>query len=1337
MVLLINEVLGSTTGTDVEYIELFGDPGLSLAGFSLIVVEGDAGSPIGNIDFQFDFAADAEIGDNGFYLVGTDSVFTTYGVTPNATISTNSIENSSYTIALVETSSITGSAVSGSEVVVDALGVTDGGAGDTFFFDAPVIGPDGSFLPAGGRRVEDGVDTDTAADWVISDFNLGSANTPTAGTEIVEATPLVINEVLGSTTGTDVEFIELFGEAGTSLAGLSLIVVEGDAGSPIGNIDFQFDFAADAEIGDNGFYLVGTDSVFSTYGVTPNATISTNSIENSSYTIALVETSSITGSAVSGSEVVVDALGVTDGGAGDTFFFEAPVIGPDGSFLPAGGRRVEDGVDTNTSADWVISDFNLGSANTPTAGTGDDGGDNGGGDNGGGDAPLTLISTIQGSGTTSPSVGTTVTIEAVVVGDFQDGTAGSNGDFNGFFVQEEDTDADGDAATSEGLFIFDGSNPAVDVNVGDRVRVTGTVNEFFGETQLSGVTVEVISADNSGLVTPATITFPVANTVTNSDGALIADLEAYEGMLVTIPQELTVSDLFTLGRFGDMSLYADGRLETYTQANPPSVDGFQAFQEFAVRNTVVLDDGSTIQNPASIPFEIPSEPGDVAGQWDANDELSVGDTVTNLTGVVRFSRGSGGSGDEIYRINPVATVDFVNTNPRPTEAPTVDGTLKVAAFNVLNFFTSLGDEGLTSGPSGLDPRGADNQFEFDRQLDKLIAALTKINADVFGLVELENEFGDQNGDGEFAIGFLADALNTAIPGANYQFVDPGTGYVGSDAIAVGFIYNANTVKIAEGTSVAVLTDSDLAALGVDPGNPVFEGPGTSRSPIAATFEEIATGETFTATVNHFKSKGSISPFGDNAGIGDGTGNNNEARLQAAIALDAWLKTDPTGSGDEDVLILGDLNAYGKEDPIQYLLNNGYEDQITKYLESDDFEYSFGFPLDLGTSPQVQAFGALDYALANGSLATQVVDAAEWHINADEASALDYNTNFKPQEQIDGLFGADPFRSSDHDPLILGLNLVSPNTAPDANDDTFTTAQDTAVTIAAADLLANDKDADGDTLTIADVFNPVNGSVSFDSTSGEIVFTPAMGFSGGAASFEYTIDDGNEGTDTAVVTVNVGVTDNLGNRDDVFEGTLGNDIIDGGNGKDILNGGEGADELDGGNADDILNGGDGNDTLIGFNGRDELTGGEGDDTLDGGNGNDILDGGDGDDTLIGFNGRDELTGGNGNDSLNGGNGNDVLNGGNNDDLLVAGNGRDELFGGAGNDDLNGGRGNDLLNGGIGDTDIAIFDANQSAFRFVSGSADNFRARVQGWGNDTFIGIEFIQFNDGLVTVSDLV
>lgn len=556
------------------------------------------------------------------------------------------------------------------------------------------------------------------------------------------------------------------------------------------------------------------------------------------------------------------------------------------------------------------------------------------------------------------------------------------------------------------------------------MRVTATVAEYFGETQLSNISaIEVIDSSNT-LPTATEITFPIAEIVTNSDGALIADMEAYEGMLVTVPQTMTIADLYTLGRFGDMGLSAQGLVETYTQSNAPDAAGFTAFIEEQVRNTLIVDDGSSVQNPSVIPFEIAGEDGRIAGEFDAGDALSMGDTVADLTGVIRFSRGSGGSGDEIYRLNLTETAQIQDTAPRETAAPDVGGDLRVSSFNVLNFFTSLGDEGLTAGPDGLDVRGAGDMAEFTRQADKLISALSALDSDVIGLLELENEIGDQNGDGEFAIGYIVDALNAAMPDHNYQYVDPSVPYVGGDAIMVGMIYDANTVQIASGTSVEILTDSDLAGLGVDPGNPVFEGSGTSRVPLAATFEELSSGETFTLALNHCKSKGSVSPFGDNAGTGDGSGNNNEARLQAATALDAWLSSDPTGSGDSDVLIFGDLNAYAMEDPIAYLEAAGYANMIDAFLADDEFALSFGFPADLELAPQTQTFGALDYALANGSMADQVTGAAEWQINALEAAVLDYNSDYMPDDQVKDLYAADPFRSSDHNPLTVGLSLGS-------------------------------------------------------------------------------------------------------------------------------------------------------------------------------------------------------------------------------------------------------------------------------------------------------------------------
>ncbi len=803
---------------------------------------------------------------------------------------------------------------------------------------------------------------------------------------------LVINEVYVSHTGTDdTEFIEIFGTPGTSLDGLSIIGVEGDSGSAISTIDAQFDFDSTHTIGDNGFFLVGNPTgLANNYAVAPNAEISSNFLENSSSTFALVETSSISGTSVTGSEVVIDTVALTDGGVGDTFFFDAPVIGPDGPFLPAGARRVSDGVDTDTVSDFVISDFFLGVDNTPTAGTFDNGG------GGGGTASSAFIHEIQGSGESSPLEGQTVTIEAVVVGDYQYGATGTNGDLNGFFLQEEDADADADPLTSEGIFIFDGDSPAVDVNIGDVVEVTGTVDEFFGLTQLTDVSVSIQGTDT--IPTPATVNFPVTT---------VDDLEAFEGMGITIPDTLFVTEYFNLDRFGEIVLASDGasnepgtdgRLEQFTDFNSPDVAGFAAYQEAIATRRIVLDDGQTVQNPDPIIH------GRGGNPLSSTNTLRGGDTVDNLSGVLSFGFGE-------YRIQPVNPVDFQATNPRPLTPDPVGGDLKVAGFNVLNFFTTLDETGNPgSGPNSLSPRGADNQAEFDRQVEKLVTTLADIDADVVGLVELENEFGfDQNGDGQFAIETLVDELNNQVGAGTYAYVDPGVPFVDTgDAISVGAIYKTDSVQIAPGTTVEILTDSDLPALGL--GGTVFDGVNTNRAPMAVTFEELATGERFTVSVNHFKSKGGTGS-GDDADIGDGQGNFNGTRLRGSQALNAWLNTDPTGSGDSDFLIVGDLNAYAQEDPITFLEAEGYTDLAQQFVGNS--AYSFTFDGQLGT---------LDYALANSSLINQVTGATEWHVNADEPDALDYNLDFGRDPSL--FNGQDPFRNSDHDPIIVGLNLES-------------------------------------------------------------------------------------------------------------------------------------------------------------------------------------------------------------------------------------------------------------------------------------------------------------------------
>jgi len=184
---LINEVLVSHTGfpDDTEFLELFGTPGASLGGLSLLVVEGDSSGGPGTIDRRLDFADDARLGGNGFFLVGNPTgLGTHYAVAPDVAIGDDWFENGSQTVALVETTGLgtVGATVTGGEVVLDSVAITDAGPTDAWFFGAPVVGPDDGFLPGGARRVVDGVDTDAVSDWVFADDQLGAANTPTAAT---------------------------------------------------------------------------------------------------------------------------------------------------------------------------------------------------------------------------------------------------------------------------------------------------------------------------------------------------------------------------------------------------------------------------------------------------------------------------------------------------------------------------------------------------------------------------------------------------------------------------------------------------------------------------------------------------------------------------------------------------------------------------------------------------------------------------------------------------------------------------------------------------------------------------------------------------------------------------------------------------------------------------------------------------------------------------------------------------------------------------------------------------------------------------------------------------
>jgi predicted extracellular nuclease len=583
-----------------------------------------------------------------------------------------------------------------------------------------------------------------------------------------------------------------------------------------------------------------------------------------------------------------------------------------------------------------------------------------------GDGFETRIHAIQGNGLVSPDVGSIRTIEGVVVGDFQ-----GSSNLNGFFLQEEDLHADADPMTSEGIFVFDGSF-GVDVAEGDTIRVRGTVTEFFSLTEINTVT-DLASCAPIGPASAAAVTLPVAS---------IDEWEYTEGMLNNLSQTLYASGNFNQGRFGEVDLSILGPLDNPTNVVAPGGPA-NALQDLNNRSRIQMDDGSNVQNPLPLPPYI-----------GAGDTLRTGDTIPGLTGALGFAFGS-------YEIHPTESVDFTRINARPA-VPDVGGSLVVGAYNVLNYFTTLDNSGPICGPnSDQGCRGADNAFEFERQKVKIISAITAMDADVLGLMELENAPDDT------PIADLVQGLNAATAPGTYAYI--ATGAIGGDAIRDGIIYKPAFVTPVG--AFAILDSSVDSRFNDEKNRPV----------LAQTFDEVATGSTFTVAVNHLKSKGSDCNAEGDPDAGDGQGNCNLTRTSAAEALADWLQTDPTGSGDPDFLITGDLNAYAMEDPVVALEDAGYTDLMESFLGIgfDVGAYSFNF---------FSQSGYLDHALVNSSLLPQVTGAAFWHINADEPRALDYNDFNQPD-----LFKPDQYRSTDHDPVLVGLNLAPEVTIMEIQD----------------------------------------------------------------------------------------------------------------------------------------------------------------------------------------------------------------------------------------------------------------------------------------------------------------
>ncbi len=612
-----------------------------------------------------------------------------------------------------------------------------------------VIDPDTDFsggesctVTVFGSAVHD-VDADDPPDTMEADYEWSFET-------VVPLPPIIINELDADQVSTDTyEFIELYdGGAGpTSLDGLVVVFYNGSSDQSYRAEDLD-GYSTDA----NGYFVLGNTLVPGVDKVFPNDTL-----QNGQDAIALY----VGNASDFPTNTPVTTANLVDAIVYDTSDADDPgllvLLNPDQPQVDENG-----GGSSTTHSNQRCPNGSGGQRNTFTylqdAPTADGPNDcyipppEACGD------PYTPIYQIQGSGLTSPVVGTEVALEGVVVGDFQNNGLADNGDLNGFHVQAP-APGDSDPATSDGVFVYYPSG-TTDVAIGDGVRVRGTVSEFNGMTEVTVSQIWLCSAGNFVAATP--ISLPQVT---------VDEYEPYEGMLVTFPDTLYISEYFNFDRYNEMVLTAQ-RQNTPTAVYEPGSPEQAALAASNLRKRITLDDGRTTQNPD--PALHPN-----GAIFDMSNLFRGGDALTNVTGVLDYSF-------SLYRIQPVQGADYTPVNTRPAAPDDVSGRLKVASFNLLNYFTTIDTGVFICGPAGnLECRGADTAEEFTRQRDKIISALVGMSPDVAGLVEMENNPAD------VPAADLVSGLNDVLGAGTYDYIP--TGAIGTDAIRAAIIYKPASV----------------------------------------------------------------------------------------------------------------------------------------------------------------------------------------------------------------------------------------------------------------------------------------------------------------------------------------------------------------------------------------------------------------------------------------------------------------------------------------------------------------------------------------------------------------